>query len=243
LFCNNCGYQVRDDAKFCESCGKLVIWPEKPRLSSPQWAAELRGKTAARRERNIWQWKTIGKGFGIAGLGVLGFVLLLLIVGSIHRVTTPAEQLQREDAERSAKRALAKKQEDDKRASSSSSSTESPPVAPAAVDSLEPPAKSPTPEDRIVAAKLLDQLFLHAGVESTTLATGPAHTTLYIKDILAGRVRAQAMQENIPWDKLRGLGFRRVIYTNGLKDVDCSGENCVATGLNVTFTWRIDQLK
>jgi predicted RNA-binding Zn-ribbon protein involved in translation (DUF1610 family) len=208
FFCTSCKAKLLFHEGTCPNCGK------RP----PQWTAELREE--AHNAPPVES--SLGKALKIVALSGLSLILLLFIFGIIRQVITPSEspvsvlKPQAPAALKVQPPAVLKPQ-------------------PPAVLEADPPAKPPpppTPEDRIITAQLLDQLFLHAGIESTTVATGPAHTTLHITDILAGRVRAQSMQENIPWDKLRALGFRKVVYTNGLNDMD-----------NVMFTWRLDQMK
>jgi len=67
-------------------------------------------------------------------------------------------------------------------------------------------------------AKEIDRQLLDKGIESSTYTTGPDATTLVIKDILAGRVRAHELSKNEGlFTELRVLGFKKLIYQNGLE--------------------------
>jgi len=78
-------------------------------------------------------------------------------------------------------------------------------------------------------ANAFDNKLLTAGIESRTRTAGQLNTTLVIEDILAGRVRAKALGDNLPFTSLRLLGFKKVIYTNGLDDE-----------LGVSFSWKVE---
>ena len=61
----------------------------------------------------------------------------------------------------------------------------------------------------------MDQSLIDKGIESTTTATGPGFTTLQITYALAGRVMANEFQKNFDFDRLKQLGFKKVVLTNG----------------------------
>jgi hypothetical protein len=88
-------------------------------------------------------------------------------------------------------------------------------------------------ELRVQYAQIIDNATLDMGIESTTRATGPDRTTLYIKDVLAGRVGARAIERGLPsvpgLIALKALGFRKVIYTNGFE-----------SELGETYSWTIE---
>lgn len=73
---------------------------------------------------------------------------------------------------------------------------------------------------RIDFAKQFDGLMLDAGIESTTTVSKQDDTVLEIKDVLAGRVRARQLGSVLPFKKLKSLGFKYVVYTNGVTDID-----------------------
>ena len=56
------------------------------------------------------------------------------------------------------------------------------------------------------------------GIESKTFTDGKAATTLVIQDVLAGRVRQNAIEKNDTlFDQMRQLGFKKLKYTNGFE--------------------------
>ena len=84
------------------------------------------------------------------------------------------------------------------------------------------PAVKLTKDQAIAArkayAKVIDGQLLDMGIESTTFTSGPDASTLTIKDVLAGRVRANAISKNGNlFDQLRALGFKELKYTNGFE--------------------------
>ncbi len=87
-------------------------------------------------------------------------------------------------------------------------------------------------ELRVQYAQIIDNATLDMGIESTTRATGPDRTTLYIKDVLAGRVGARAIERGLLSGPgliaLKALGFRKVVYTNGFE-----------SELGETYSWTI----
>jgi len=74
------------------------------------------------------------------------------------------------------------------------------------------PAVADQEQGRKTYAELVDTTLLDSGIESRTVATGPAHSTLIIHDALAGRVRARAVSNLV--DAARGFGFKKLVYTN-----------------------------
>lgn len=67
-------------------------------------------------------------------------------------------------------------------------------------------------------AKVIDQQLLNQGIESEPYTVGPEAKTLAIKDVLAGRVRQNAIQQNDSWFRqARALGCKRIAYSNGLE--------------------------
>jgi hypothetical protein len=67
-------------------------------------------------------------------------------------------------------------------------------------------------------AKVIDQKLLDMGIESKTFTDGKAATTLVIQDVLAGRVRQNAIEKNDTlFDQMRQLGFKKLKYTNGFE--------------------------
>ncbi len=79
-------------------------------------------------------------------------------------------------------------------------------------------------QNRVAVAQEIDDYLLRSGIESRTEATGPQHRRLIVHDVLAGRVRARAIGQADLTDKLRLLGFEKLVYTN---DYD------------TTFTWDL----
>jgi hypothetical protein len=75
----------------------------------------------------------------------------------------------------------------------------------------------PTQMDRWKYASELDQHMIESGIESSTRASGPDFTTLRITYALAGRVMANELGNKIDFDKLKQLGFKKVILTNGFQ--------------------------
>jgi hypothetical protein len=68
-------------------------------------------------------------------------------------------------------------------------------------------------------AKVLDQQLLDQGIESQTYTVGNDAKTLVIKDVLAGRVRVNALRQNSAlFEQVRALGFKHLKYENGLED-------------------------
>lgn len=63
---------------------------------------------------------------------------------------------------------------------------------------------------------------IDAGIESTTIAFGPKHTTLCVKYALAGRVFAQRFGGKLDFDGLKLLGFQKVVLTDGFSSTDFS---------------------
>jgi hypothetical protein len=76
-------------------------------------------------------------------------------------------------------------------------------------------APPPSAEARAQYAKIIDQKFIEAGIESYTRATGDDNTILEVRDVLAGRVRAHQVANVMDYSHLRSLGFKSVAYTNG----------------------------
>jgi hypothetical protein len=74
---------------------------------------------------------------------------------------------------------------------------------------------NPTQFDRFRYARDLDQHMIESGIESTTTAVGPDCTTLRITYALAGRVMANDLQNKIDFERLKQLGFKKVVLTNG----------------------------
>ncbi len=110
------------------------------------------------------------------------------------------------------------------------SSTPAPSVvatpAPAAITK---PPKPKTPAQiaadavatRKAYAKVIDQQLTEAGIESKTYTDGGQAKTMVIEDVLAGRVRANAIGKNSQmFDQLRALGFTKLIYTDGYETLD-----------------------
>lgn len=87
-------------------------------------------------------------------------------------------------------------------------------------------------ELRVQYAQIIDNATLDMGIESTTRATGPDRTTLYIKDVLAGRVGARAIERGLLSGQgliaLKALGFKKIVYTNGFE-----------SELGETYSWTI----
>lgn len=73
-------------------------------------------------------------------------------------------------------------------------------------------AKKAMHASRVNFAKRFDEKMLSAGIESQTFAEGPDATKLVISDVLAGRVRAKQLGDNLHFDALRALGFKTVVY-------------------------------
>ena len=93
---------------------------------------------------------------------------------------------------------------------------------------LTPPTKAEQRFLRKDYAAELDQRLLERRIESTTRTTGPDSTTLVITYVLAGRVSAHGLANNLDWNRLKELGFKKVYLTNGLE-----GE------LHQGFTWDV----
>lgn len=107
-----------------------------------------------------------------------------------------------------------------------------------AIAAYRPPApKAPDPasllQSRKAYAAQLDENLLSAGIESTTTTEGPEARTLLIRDVLAGRVRAKALGENLRWDLLERLGFKKVVYTSAAGLCCDAGE--------IQFKWDVDK--
>lgn len=103
--------------------------------------------------------------------------------------------------------------------SGADSSPSSPPPGrpPAAVAaSLSPAARAELAESyRIRWAKDFDKIMLDGGIESTTSASGPRHTTLTVECALAGRVMENQLAESGIPDTAKSLGFRKLVLTDG----------------------------
>jgi hypothetical protein len=85
------------------------------------------------------------------------------------------------------------------------------------------PPKPKTPAEMVAARKeyasVIDEQLLNMGIESKTYALGSQAKTLVIEDVLAGRVRQNAIQNNsVLFDNLRTLGFTRLEYKNNFDD-------------------------
>lgn len=100
------------------------------------------------------------------------------------------------------------------------------------VGAISIPNVQPTAESRRAFAKRFDGIMLDAGIESTTTLAKWDDTVLYIKDPLAGRVRARQLQKVLPWARLKALGFTVVYYTNGISSLD-DAELSFSDGWNV----------
>lgn len=79
-YCNNCGTQVNENAKFCENCGQALnnqkhVFPPYYNYQYPQYQYTVKPKVP-------------GRGFGITSmvLGIIGLIYafyIVLLVGSI----------------------------------------------------------------------------------------------------------------------------------------------------------------
>ena len=100
-----------------------------------------------------------------------------------------------------------------------------------APDTNKPSTKSgiePTRQLRKSFAHQFDRKMLEAHLESRTTTYGAEDTTLFITDALAGQVRAKKIADALDFKLLNNLGFKKVLYTNGIE-----GE------IGTTFTWGI----
>ena len=67
-------------------------------------------------------------------------------------------------------------------------------------------------------AQSLDQHLLDIGIESNTYTVGSDAKKLVIRDVLAGRVRVNALSKNAEmFENLHRLGFTRLTYENGFE--------------------------
>jgi hypothetical protein len=65
-------------------------------------------------------------------------------------------------------------------------------------------------------AKVIGQQLIEAGIESKTYTNGAQAKTMVIEDVLAGRVRANAIGKNSQmFEQLRALGFTKLVHTDG----------------------------
>ena len=99
-----------------------------------------------------------------------------------------------------------------------------PPSSPVAAAPTPPVKPRPKSAVQMIAARktyaqVIDQQLLDMGIESKTYTAGADAKTLVIEDVLAGRVRQNAIQQNDAlFQNLRDLGFTRLKYTNGYTD-------------------------
>lgn len=110
------------------------------------------------------------------------------------------------------------------------------PPAPPSLAGVTPAVVPPqTPAQKIAIrrayAKVIDQQLLDLGIESKTHTSGADAKSLVIEDVLAGRVRQNAIERNADlFDNLRSLGFTHLRYTNNLEG-----------DLGYGVTWTIEQ--
>ena len=105
-------------------------------------------------------------------------------------------------------------------------STAPPTAGPASSVAAPEPAEPPPTKAEIRAgqrvmrklfASRVDSYLLDSNIESITRTTGPDDTTLEIKDVLAGRVRARQISNAMNFEALKKLGFKKLHYTNGFE--------------------------
>jgi hypothetical protein len=94
--------------------------------------------------------------------------------------------------------------------------TESETVSAGTAKASAPPA---TPEElrqaRLLYASEFDQHMIDAGIESKTTVKDSDWSTLQVTYALAGRVTANEFGKEIDFDRLKALGFKKVVLTNG----------------------------
>jgi hypothetical protein len=239
-YCRSCGNLIPENGRFCTSCGKGQTEGQPASSASPLppvirvvteksggWLA-LKGfavsmiiaaitRAAVQKNdrgllatgvilafgigaayivTNLRKWKR--ENVPVSGSGLAWIVAILLVLGCVGGLrlviaddSTPGEP---------------------NTATATTDTNRSEPVSPSPTRTLSPQEMK---EARNTYAREFDQKLIEAGIESRTLAWGPDDTTLQITDALAGRVTANEFGKKLDFDRLRELGFKKVVLTNG----------------------------
>jgi hypothetical protein len=192
--CPFCKEQIYAQAKKCRFCGEAMIVPEtyvpqNPGNGQPEAGSEL---NPAKAYRAVQSKRRRGLGAWIQNhpLLTLGIVFFGLLLGATMRIMSVGEST----------------------STGSTISRDSVAETRAATPAALP---RPTEMDRFRFAMDMDKSLIDKGIESTTTAIGPEFTTLQITYALAGRVVANEFQKNFDFDRLKQLGFKKVVLTNG----------------------------
>lgn len=195
MFCDSCGHQVPESARFCQNCGRQ--FPLSPIAPTPvpspvTQAIPAKGNTGPR---------TVGLVMVALGLCIVVFLATVQRSGTSHSGTSRLEASDQSEPSTKQRPAI---------------STPSPSIS-------TPEAKQPDPAALKAAQKVLREKWTEEtqkdlwrqGVEMTFQAHG---TTLYVKYVLAGDAFAFQFHDGFLHDNaetLKGLGFKAVELSNG----------------------------
>ena len=192
--CPFCKEPIYAEAKKCRFCGEAMIVPEiyVPQILSPGQSMSDSELNPAKAYRAVQP-----KSRGGLGIWMRNHPLLTLAIVFSGLLFLAIVRLESVSESRSTGSMV-----------SGDSVAQTKPVTP-------PTLPKPTEMDRFRFAMQMDQFLIDKGIESTTTATGPEFTTLQITYALAGRVMANEFQKNFDFDRLKQLGFKKIVLTNG----------------------------